>query len=34
MQHGEGKLFVGNKTNIGKWEYGERNKDWIEVIED
>lgn len=25
---------MGNKTNLGKWEHGERNKDWIEIIED
>ena len=25
---------MGNKTNIGKWEHGERNKDWIEKIDD
>ena len=34
MQHGDGKLIIGNKTNVGKWELGERLNDWIEVIED
>lgn len=31
-QHGEGKLILQNKIKIGKWDMGERQKEWIKEI--
>ena len=31
-QHGEGSLIHGNKVKIGKWNMGEREKEWIKEI--
>ena len=31
-QHGEGNLIHGNKIKIGKWNMGERDKEWIREI--